>query len=258
MLESHPEIYNSIGAGYCNSRVPDPRIAMAIHRALGDAETVCNVGAGAGAYEPVDRQLTAVEPSQKMIAQRRSTAEVICASAEELPFDDGQFDAAMATLTVHHWQDPQRGLSEMRRVSRRQVILTFDADMIDALWFVRDYLPEIIEFEKGRAFPIQQFSNVLNVVQTIPILVPHDCTDGFQGAFWRRPEQYLRPEIRAAISTLAQLPRDLVERAVAQLDADLSSGRWHQEYAALLHEESIDLGYRLIVAENEYLVSWHC
>ena len=142
MTPSDPPIYDAIGIGYAAQRRPDPRIAARIHAALGDASSACNVGAGAGSYEPTDRDVTAVEPSEVMIAQRRSSAPVVRATAEDLPFPDDAFDAAMAVLTVHHWTDPRRGLREMRRIARRQVVFAFDPGMVDSLWLVRDYLPD--------------------------------------------------------------------------------------------------------------------
>lgn len=109
-------------------RKPDPRIAALIENALGTAETILNVGAGTGSYEPTDRQVTAVEPSLQMIRQRGAkAATAIQGCAEELPFEDDSFDASMAILTVHHWSDKERGFREMRRVTRgRIVLLTFD------------------------------------------------------------------------------------------------------------------------------------
>jgi len=122
------ELYDEIGVGYRNSRRPDPRIATAIFHALGEAETVVNVGAGAGSYEPPDRSVVAVEPSMTMIRQRRvGSAPAVQASATDLPFRDATFEAALAILTVHHWPDRARGLGELARVAwDRIVILTGD------------------------------------------------------------------------------------------------------------------------------------
>jgi hypothetical protein len=96
--------YGVIGSDYSRYRRPDPRIAARITRALGDAQTLLNVGAGAGSYEPIDRVVTAVEPSASMRAQRPDHLPVaIDAVAEHLPFEDGRFDASMASFTVHQW-----------------------------------------------------------------------------------------------------------------------------------------------------------
>jgi SAM-dependent methyltransferase len=134
--------YDRIGIGYRQVRQPDPRIAARIEAALGDARRVLNVGAGTGSYEPADREVTAVEPSAVMIAQRPAgSAPLIQATAEELPFEDGSFDAAMAIITVQHWADVATGLAEMRRVARRVVVLTFDPEPMAELWLVRDYFP---------------------------------------------------------------------------------------------------------------------
>ncbi|AYV30543.1 hypothetical protein EES41_27865 [Streptomyces sp. ADI95-16] len=133
-----PAVYDRIGIGYRKVRCPDPRLAALIDGALGDARTVVNVGAGAGSYEPADREVTAVEPSQ--------------------------------------------------------------------------------------------------------------VTDGFQVAHWRRPESCLDPVVRAASSTLATLGPAAVEPGIARLRADLESGEWRRRHAGLLAQESVDYGYRLLIA----------
>ncbi len=113
-------LYDSIGKRYTSVRREDPRIGARIRAALGDARTILNVGAGSGAYEPADLEVTAVEPSEVMIAQRpEGAAPVVQGFAEELPFDDQSFDAAMVVLSDHHWRDHDRGLAELRRVARR-------------------------------------------------------------------------------------------------------------------------------------------
>lgn len=250
-LNSHSTIYETIGHGYAKRRQPDPRIAHAIQAALGNAMTVCNVGAGAGSYEPSDRTVTAVEPSQTMIDQRTSSCRVICSSAENLPFADSEFHAAMAILSVHHWTNPRKGLAEMKRISNRQVVFTFDPSQLDSLWLVRDYLPEIIEFERGRALPVEVIADCLGAAQITEVPIPHDCTDGFQAAYWRRPELYLEADVQATISTLAQLPPSIISPALNKLRSDLESGAWHKRYSHLLTEESMDFGYRIIVADKQ-------
>lgn len=252
LMQKNHQVYETIGHGYLGRRQPDPRIAQQILRALGDAETVCNIGAGAGSYEPRDRSVTAVEPSQVMIDQRTSDAPVVRCTAENLPFSDNQFDAAMAILTLHHWQDPDKGLAEMKRISKRQIIFTFDTRVQDSHWLVADYLPEIIEFESGRALPIESIAKTLGSsrIETVPI--PWNCTDGFQAAYWRRPEQYLRADVQASISTLALLPKELVTKAMNKLSDDINSGIWAKRYANLVNNEEMDFGYRLIISESHH------
>lgn len=241
-------VYDQIGQGYKNLRIPDPRIAAQINSALGDAQTICNVGAGTGSYEPIDRKVTAVEPSELMISQRTNSNRVVHAFAEDLPFEDNKFDASMSVLSVHHWTDARKGLEEMRRVSRRQVIFTFDPACIDDLWLVRDYLPEIKPFEMKRALPIEQFAEVLNVERILKVLIPSDCSDGFQAAYWQRPSAYLDPRVQASISTLAQLPSSVVSSAMAKLKQDIENGQWQQKYKSLFERKEMDFGYRLIIA----------
>jgi ubiquinone/menaquinone biosynthesis C-methylase UbiE len=142
-------LYDAIGINYSTLRKPDWRIANAIETALGDAESVLNVGAGTGSYEPKGRAVIAVEPSLTMIHQRPpGAAEVIQATAEQLPFDDGSFDAAMALLTIHHWHDPEGGLRELRRVTRGPILLlTFDPE---ARPWLTDYLPELAVLDEAK------------------------------------------------------------------------------------------------------------
>lgn len=238
-------LYDRIGHDYSARRKPDPRIAEAILRALGDAGTVVNVGAGAGAYEPTDRQVVAVEPSRTMIAQRgNGSAPVIQASATALPFRDGCFDAALAILTVHHWPDQQLGLRELRRVARnRIVVLTWDRSS-PGFWLT-DYFPEILDIDR-RIFPASgEFGRSLGPVWVEPVPIPHDCTDGFLGAYWRRPAAYLDERVRSAISTFSKLSG--IEPTLDRLSADLESGEWGRRHGDLLTKTELDLGYRLIV-----------
>lgn len=183
-----------------------------------------------------------------MIDQRRDATLVVRANAEDLPFVEKQFDVAMAVLTVHHWRDKHRGLMEMQRVSHRQVILTFDPTMADSLWLVRDYLPEFAAFDKQRALTIQAYRETLGSCQVLPVFVPWDCTDGFLAAYWRRPARYLELHARNVISSFAQLPEATVLAAISRLESDIGSGVWTRRNAELLDRDSMDFGYRLIVA----------
>ncbi len=239
-------VYDRIGIGYADLRVPEPRFARALHAALGDARTVVNVGAGAGSYEPASC-VAAVEPSATMLSQRPDgAAPAVRAVAERLPFRDGAFDAGLAVLTTHHWTDPLAGLDELARVSRRQVVLTWDqAFSAEQFWFVRDYLPESAEREADLA----ALSTVVAawpgaVVSVVP--VPWECKDGFYAAYWRRPRAYLSPVVRASISAFALLDHALVDRAVDALRTDLDSGLWASRYAHLLGRADLDAGYRLV------------
>lgn len=227
--------------------MPDPRIAAAIQSALGDAATVLNVGAGAGSYEPADKLVTALEPSAKMIQQRpEGAAHVVQGFAENIPFEDSQFDAAMAVLTVHHWSDFEAGIKEMRRVAKKRlVILSFDP--AGPYFWLADYLPEIIELDQPIMPPIAKFAELLGDISVLQVPIPHDCSDGFLGAYWRRPHAYLEPEVRAAISTFAKL--DEAPKALQQLEMDLKSGVWEQKYGHMNSLDELDIGYRLIVAD---------
>ncbi|MFE9248483.1 class I SAM-dependent methyltransferase [Streptomyces sp. NPDC007088] len=244
-----PAVYDHIGTGYRHIRVPDPRLHALIGGALAGARTVVNVGAGTGSYEPEGAEVTAVDPSQVMLDQHPGARDrKVKASAEELPFPDGSFDAAMAVMTLHHWPEQRRGLAELRRVARRQAVFTWDPDHLPRLWLLDEYLPEILELERARFAPLTEVAEALGAHTVLPFEIPHDFTDGFQTAYWRRPESFLDPAVRRANSTFARLPDSVVEPAIARLRADLDSGAWHRRHAGLLGRETVDYGYRLLVA----------
>ncbi len=245
-----PAFYEDVGRGYARTRVQDPRIAAAIHAALGDARSLVNVGAGAGNYEPTDREVVAVEPSAVMRAQRPpGAAPVIDAAAEDLPFADDAFDAAMAVLSDHHWSDQPRGLAELRRVARHTVVLfTWDPAYVFDSWLVRDYFPAFARLIPP-GYELAQTARALRRDATIaPVPIPHDCRDGFLHAYWRRPEAYLEPRVRAGISVFARLGPAGFEPGLERLRRDLDDGTWRARNAALLELDELDLGYRLVVA----------
>jgi SAM-dependent methyltransferase len=236
--------------GYTAVRREDPRLAARIRAALGDARSVLNVGAGAGAYEPADLDVTAVEPSAVMRAQRpHGAAPVIDAKAEQLPFADDSFDAALAVLSDHHWEDRDRGLAELLRVSRRRVVLfNADPDTVAESWLVRDYLPGFRRLVR-RGFSLEQTLDALGGGRIEPVPIPHDCSDGFMHAYWRRPHAYLDSQVRAGISVFQLLDKTEVDRAVERLAADLAGGEWERRNRDLLDLDELDLGYRLVIAE---------
>ena len=229
--------YDRIGQTYTATRGTDPRIAAHIWGALGDARTVVNVGAGTGSYEPPDRDVTAVEPSAVMIAQRPAeVARAVQASAEALPYEDASFDAAMAVLTIHHWGDFPAGAAEMRRVARdRVVVLSWDPTYVGRMWLGPDYFPIQWREEDVASFPsLAEQAAAFGDADVEIVPVPWDCRDGFFGAFWRRPEAYLDPAVRAGISTLAKRSEDELAEGLARLRADLDSGAWARRHADLL------------------------
>lgn len=241
------QLYDEIGGGYRNARRSDPRIATAIVRALGQADTVVNVGAGAGSYEPADRSVVAVEPAMTMIRQRRAgSAPAVQASATALPFRDAAFAAALAILTVHHWPERARGLDELALVARgRAVIVTWDP-AASGFWLVDDYFPEIVEIDRAIFPSIEELRRALGPVEVSTLPIPHDCVDGFLGAYWRRPQAYLDAEVRGAMSTFSKIRR--LESGLFRLRKDVEDGSWTRRYGDLLSRSEIDLGYRLVVS----------
>lgn len=239
-------LYDSIGINYAELRKPDPRIATTIAQALGAAKAILNVGAGTGSYEPADRQLIAVEPSLDMIHKRSPiAAKAIQASAGKLPFAAGSFDASMAILTVHHWPDKEAGLNEMRRVTRgRIVLLTFEP--LHRPWLT-DYLPELAALDEAQMPMLSDYGRWLGSVHITPVLVPHDCSDGFLYAYWRRPEAYLDARIRSGSSSFWAISN--AEAGLQNLRRDLESGEWKRRYAELFTFDEYDAGYRLVVAD---------
>jgi SAM-dependent methyltransferase len=245
---SSAPLYDTIGATYTVTRRTEPRIAARVWAALGDARTVLNVGAGTGSYEPSDRDVTAVEPSAVMSAQRPAgAAQCLAALAESLPFEDQSFDAAMAFATVHHWPNPIAGLLEMRRVARRVVVFTCDTSdrsWHHRFWLTRDYLPEIAASHVGLA---SELAHAIGA-RMEPVLIPWDCADGFFEAYWRRPEAYLDENVRRGISLFARVGPAVEQRAVRRLRSDLASGRWAERNRDLLNLDAAELGLRLLIA----------
>lgn len=246
--------YDRIGVGYREVRQPDPRIAARIEAALGEARTVLNVGAGTGSYEPTDRAVTAVEPSELMISQRPEwAAPVVQATAELLPFEDDSFDAAMAVITVHHWTDLEAGLAEMARVARdRILIVTFDPAPLEDFWLTRDYFPLAGEIHSDFMPPIAALTAMLPGAEVEVVPVPRRCEDGFFFALWDRPEMHLDPGVRRASSCWHQMTPEETERGLAALRADLHSGEWDRRYGRLRSEAELDVGLRLLSARPRH------
>jgi SAM-dependent methyltransferase len=243
------QLYDTIGATYTVTRRTEPRIAAQIWAALGDARTVLNVGAGTGSYEPPGRDVTAVEPSALMRAQRPAgVAPCVAATAESLPFEDQSFDAAMAVSTIHHWPDPIAGLREMRRVARRVVVFTHDSSDTGwrrRFWLTRDYLPEVADLIVGRP-SVTDLASAIGA-RMEPVSIPWDCADGLFEAYWRRPEAYLDENVRRGLSVWARVGPAAEQRAVRSLRDDLVSGRWAERNRDLITLDTAELGLRLLV-----------
>lgn len=240
--------YDNLAQEYKNYRIPDPRIAAAIARHIPSGARVLNIGAGLGAYEPVDCQVTAIEPSMEMIDRRAPSKSVaIQGCAEDIPFANDSFDVSMAILTIHHWQNLQKGLDEMMRVTKgKSVIFTWNG-IYNNFWLL-DYFPEIGEIDCALFPSINYLVNKLGGARVEVVGIPGDCSDGFMCAYWKRPEMYLDPMARQAISTFSRL--DDIDSGLALLKNDLHSGAWHKKYGHLLDKDLLDCGYRLVIHER--------
>jgi SAM-dependent methyltransferase len=243
-------VYDKIGIGYTSRRRSDPTIFGQIEKALSPCTTVLNVGAGTGSYEPTTCTL-AVEPSQEMINQRpRTAAHCIRAAAERLPLEDKSFDGALASLTIHHWNDIQAGLAEMRRVTRKRIVLfTWDPEFESDFWLTRDYLPAILQRDRPRFPNMRQLGAVLQNIEVQTVPIPAQCQDGFFGSFWKRPEAYLDPEVKRTNSAMAQLDPEHLQDGLRRLRHDLSSGVWADRNSNLAGLTELDLGYRLVLCD---------
>lgn len=242
--------YSAIGGEYARFRQPDPRIAAQILTALGDARHVLNVGAGAGSYEPVDRTVTAVEPSATMRAQRPAhLAVAIDAVAEDLPFADAAFDAAMASVTIHQWTDLARGLSELRRVTRGPVVLLVaDPARLRDYW-LNHYAPEVLDQESRRFPAIETIGALLGgPIDAQPVPIPLDCKDGFNEAYYGRPEMLLDPAARLACSSWSFVAPDVVARFERDLRRDLDDGTWDGHWGVLRTAPYYKGSLRLVVS----------
>lgn len=244
--------YDKYGQQYSGHRQTDPRIAEFVFKELAESTTILNVGAGSGSYEPDNKYVVAVEPSIVMRNQRIANNKVpaINAKADSLPFDDDSFDTSMAMVTVHHWPDIKKGLSELKRVSRKKVvIMTFDPDRLDHFWNA-EYFPEVIEIEKKRYptndFIVECLGGNCNII-SIPI--PFDCVDGFQEAFYGRPEAFLNKEVRLNQSAWGFLPDGTEEEIVKRLADDLASGNWDKKYGNHRELKEFTCALELIVAK---------
>jgi SAM-dependent methyltransferase len=251
MLSNSDPRYDRIGHGYDSTRREDPSIAAQIRRALGDARTLVNVGAGTGSYEPPDLYVLAVEPSAVMARQRTETVPPsIRAGAGQLPLHDQSVDAAMAILTIHHWDAEQEaGVREMRRVARGPVvILTCDATVSGEMWLVADYMPEVAELDR-QIFPsIPTLATWLGgSTEVEPVQLSHDTPDWSLCSFWAHPERVLDPAARAATSGFARMVPSVIDRVVEDVREDLESGEWDRRYGHLRQLQTYDAGLRLIV-----------
>lgn len=233
---------------YRLARHPDPRIQAQVSAELHGFGSLLNVGAGTWSYEPPGKAIVAMDRSMEMLRRRPAgAAPCIHGSAEDLPFKDKSFDAALAVLTIHHWERWEDGLQEMKRVSRKRVVLlTWDPDHA-GFWLTQDYFPEMRALD-ARIFPsLASLRRALGSIAVKPVRIPGDCTDGFLGAYWKRPEAYLSEPKRKAISSFARI--EGLQQGLSRLSSDLEDGEWERKYGGLRGLAELDIGYRLVTAD---------
>jgi len=239
--------YDDIGGTYRQRRTPDRQISAQIARHIDHADTVLNVGAGTGSYEPVGPGVVALEPSSVMIAQRSSgSAPVVQGVAESLPFSDNSFEIVMGVLTLHHWRDWRAGLGELMRVCRRRIVLLTWTDFPEGFW-LSEYLPDLKTMDAVRFPKAHEYREVLGDLAFEPVPISANCSDGFLCAYWQRPEAYLDPVVRASISSFALLDDSTEKLALDELSSDLATGRWDERWGYLRTLDSRDYGYRLVI-----------
>lgn len=244
--EEARSLYSSSGASYALQRRPDDRVASQIEAMLVGAGPVLNVGAGTGNYEPSGRRAVSVEPSMSMICARDVPAGSVRAVAEELPFGDNAFEQAMAIFTIHHWADRRRGLAELARVSKYQLILVYDRPQLLRSWLF-DFFPELVDTTWGRTLPtVDDIAPQLKIEEVGVLWVPADCSDGFTGAYWNRPEAYLLDEVRESMSSFARLDPTFVADGCKRLRRAVDTGEWDRTNGKLRGMSKADLGYRLV------------
>lgn len=244
--------YGAVGGNYSAYRQPEPLIAERILRVLGQAGRVLNVGAGTGSYEPLDREVTAVEPSASMRAQRPHwLSPAIDAVAEALPFEDKHFDASLSTFSVHQWTRLEDGLREMRRVTRGPVvILTCDPDLVQRFW-LSEYAPDVLTVEARRYPSLRRIGDLLGGdVSCLSVPIPLGCRDGFNEAYYGRPEQLLDPPARAACSAWSFVSATVVDTYVSHLRGELERGEWDRKYGALRTQPEFDGSLRLVISRQ--------
>ncbi len=240
--------YDALAVDYQAYRIPDQRILEKINAQLEDAESVLNVGAGTGSYEPTHCRVVALEPSHEMITKRSNgNTDTILGSAEIIPFQDNEFDIAMGILTIHHWQNISHGLAEMKRVAKKKVVLLTWIDDSPRFW-LQDYLSEMRDIDRQFFPTLKELEAYLGNIKVEVVEIPEDCTDGFMCAYWKRPSAYLDHGVRTAISTFSRMKN--YETGLARLKNDLESGKWKSRYGKLLETSNLDLGYRLVVSEK--------
>jgi len=249
MVEDPAFDYDNKEHKYSTVRKADARIQKYVEHGLQGMNTILNIGAGTGSYELDGKYIISVEPSEKMRLKRLELGRnpALNAKADSLPFDNNSFDATLAVLTIHHWPSLENGLKELVRVSKHKiVILTYDPEKLDLFWNI-EYFPEVIRIEQKRYPALLKIQSIIGRVPNITnIKIPIDCTDGFQEAFYARPEEFLVKEVRQSQSAWGFLSNELENKYVEQLREELENGEWERKYGFHRTMQEFDGAYRML------------
>jgi hypothetical protein len=150
---------------------------------------------------------------------------------------------------MHHWADRNRGLAEMRRVAGRVVLFMRDPRRRPP-WWLDHYFPATARLEAARETQVAELERVLGPMEVIPVPLPGDCADGFNGAYWRRPREILDPAVWGPMSAVSLIPPEERAAGMSRLRADLESGAWERRWGYLLGLAELDLGYSVAVSRS--------
>lgn len=129
------------------------------------------------------------------------------------------------------------------------MVFTHDPAELDRFWLTQ-YIPELASWDRARVPSAGSLAELLGGAEHRVVPIPRDCTDGFTGAFWARPEAYLDPAVRGGSSTFALIEASVLDDRLRHLAEDLQSGAWDAQYGALRKTEALDIGYRLLIARG--------
>lgn len=257
-------LYDTIGRNYSLHRRADYRIVGCLIDYLNIRQNsiIADIGAGSGNYSNALADhgffVKAIEPSDVMKNQsvKKDNVEWINGIAENIPLANATVDAVVSIMASHHFTSLAKSLTEMNRICPDGPIVwfTFDPREAQSPW-IADYFPEIWE-DAFRIFPpvnklVETFEKITGkTTVSYTFRLPPDLDDKFLAACWREPSRYLNEDVRKTMSGFAVADPALVECGIRKLKNDLADGNWMQKHGHVLDLDTIDWGYRYIVAAH--------